>query len=215
MVQFNLLPDIKLQYIKSQRTKHLVTFIATLAGLISVGLLLFSLFVVHVVQKQYIKSLTKDITKYTKQLQSTPDINKMLTVQNQLNRLTELHEGKGQPSRLFAYLQQTTPAQTSLNKLRLDNVESELKLDGIAPNLDTVKVYANVLKSARYTIGESEPKYAFKDVVLDSWSRDVKGTSFSISTKFDPVLFDLTQNVQLQVKTAADGAVTNLFEEGN
>ncbi len=215
MVQFNLLPDIKLEYIKSQRTKHLVTFIATLAGLISIGLLLFSMFVVYVVQDQYIKALTKDISKYTTELKDTPDINKMLTVQNQLSRLTKLHEEKNQSSRLFSYIQQTTPAKTNLNKLKLDYADSSLTLGGTAPNLDEVKVYTNALKAARYTAGSSESTSAFKDVVLSSFSRDTKGANFTITTKFDPVLFNLTQNVQLEVKATANGTQANPFGEGN
>lgn len=214
MVQFNLLPDIKLQYIKTQRTKHLATFIATLSGLIAVGLLLFSMFVVYIVQKQYIKALNNDIKKYSQSLKKTPDLNKMLTVQNQLNRLTELHEKKGQTSRVFGYLQQTTPDKISLNKLRLDYGDNSLSLTGAAPNLDEVKVYANALKAAQYTVGDSSEVPAFKDVVLSSFSRDDKGVTFTITAKFDPVLFDLTQNVQLKVKATTDNMQNSLFGEG-
>lgn len=109
MVQFNLLPDIKMQYIKAQRTRHLVTFIATLASIISIGLLLLALFFVYGVQRQLIRGLDDKIKKSSSSLKQVEDVDKILTVQNQLNSLTGLHESKPTISRVFGYLQKTTP----------------------------------------------------------------------------------------------------------
>lgn len=215
MVQFNLLPDVKLEYIKAQRTRHLVTFISTIAGVIAIGLLLFSMFVVHVVQKQLINNLNKDIAASSKQLNAIPSIDKMLTVQNQLNTLTGLHEKKPVMSRVFPYLQQLTPQSVSLSKLQIDNVASTLSLGGTADSLDTVKVYTNALKAATYTVDSGSAQKAFSEVVLSSFSRDAKGANFTITAKFDPTLFLLTANVQMQVKVVADDAQSTLFGGSN
>lgn len=215
MVQFNLLPDVKLQYIKAQRTKHLVTFIAMVAGLIAIGLLLFSMFVVYIVQKQLIIGLNKDIATSSKQLKAIPNIDKMLTVQKQLNTLTGLHEKKPVMSRVFPYLQQLTPQSVSLNKLQIDNVANTILLGGSADSLDTIKVYADALKVATYTVDGGNPQKAFSNVVLTSFSRDAKGASFTITTKFEPTLFLLTANVQMQVKVVADDTQNSLFGGSN
>lgn len=215
MVQFNLLPDIKLQFIKAQRTKHLVTFISMVAGLIAVGLLLFSMSVVYLVQKNIIISLNKDIDKYSKQLKAIPSVDKMLTVQKQLNSLTGLHEKKPVMSRLFPYLQQLTPEAVSLDKLQIDNVANTISLGGTADSLDTVKVYTNALKAATYTVDTSTAQKAFSEVVLSNFSRDAKGANFTITAKFDPTLFLLTSNVKLQVKVVADDAQSSLFGGSN
>jgi len=215
MVQFNLLPDVKLQYIKSQRTKHLVTFIAMVAGLIAIGLLLFSMSVVYLVQKNIILNLNGNITKYSKQLKAIPSVDKMLTVQKQLNTLTGLHEKKPVMSRLFPYLQQLTPQAVSLNKLQIDNVASTISLGGTADSLDTVKVYTNALKAATYTVDGGTPTKAFSDVVLSNFSRDTKGANFTITAKFDPTLFSLTSNVKMQVNVVADDSQSSLFGGSN
>jgi hypothetical protein len=213
MVQFNLLPDVKLQYIKTQRTKHLVTFIATIVSLVSVGLLLFSMFVVYVVQGQLIKNLDKNIGKQNTSLEKIADIDKILTVQNQLNTLTSLHEGKPAVSRVFSYLQQTTPERVSLSQMQLDFSALTVTLGGNASSLDDIKTYADTLKSATYTVGsDSSSQKAFTDVVLSSFSRNDKGASFTITAKFAADLFDITKTVQMNATTAS--SADNVFGEG-
>lgn len=213
MVQFNLLPDVKLEYIKTQRTKHLVTFIATIVSVVSVGLLLFSMFVVYVVQGQIISGLDKKTATANTTLGSIDDIDKVLTVQNQLNTLTSLHEGKPATSRLFAYLQKTTPARVGLNQVQLDFSATTITLGGTASSLDDIKIYADTLKSATYTSEEGGSKQkAFTEVVLSSFSRSDKNASFTITAKFAADLFDITKTVQLSATTAA--TTNSLFGEG-
>lgn len=215
MIQFNLLPDVKLQYIQSQRTKHLITFIATVTGIVAVGLLLFSMFFVHVVQKQMINNLNKDIAASNKQLKAIPNIDKMLTVQKQLNTLTGLHEKKPVMSRAFPYLQQLTPQTVSLNRLQIDNVTSTIVLSGVADSLDTVKVYADALKAAKYSADGGTAQKAFSEVVLSNFSRDAKGANFTITAKFDPTIFLLTSDVQLQVQVVSDDTQASPFGGSN
>lgn len=213
MVQFNLLPDVKMQYIKAQRTKHVVTFIATIAALASVGLLLFSMFVVYVVQGQMISNANKNITKSNTKLENISGIDKILTVQNQLSTLTSLHEGKPAASHLFIYLQQTTPSTVSLNQTQIDFSATTITIGGTAPSLDDVKVYADTLKNATYTTDSTTtPKKAFSEVVLTSFSRNDKGADFTIKTKYAQDLFDIKQTIQLKADVAS--SADNVFEEG-
>jgi len=167
------------------------------------------------VQKNIILNLNGNITKYSKQLKAIPSVDKMLTVQKQLNTLTGLHEKKPVMSRLFPYLQQLTPQAVSLNKLQIDNVASTISLGGTADSLDTVKVYTNALKAATYTVDGGTPTKAFSDVVLSNFSRDTKGANFTITAKFDPTLFSLTSNVKMQVNVVADDSQSSLFGGSN
>ncbi len=216
MVQFNLLPDIKMQFIKTQRTKHVVTFVATVAGLAAVGLLVFSMLFVYVFQVQLIKSYSNSIKESSKQLKETKDITKMLTVQNQLNVLPTLHDGKPVSSRAFSFIQETTPSDVNLNKMTLDYITNTITLGGTAPSLDSVKVYANALKTAEFSVGDStDGSHAFSKVVLASFSRDTKGANFTITAKFDTKLFDVANDVQLSVKVpTADTGQTSPFDGG-
>ena len=212
MVQFNLLPDVKLQYIKTQRTKHLVTFIATAVSIVSVGLLLFSMFVVYIVQGQLITNLDKNISKSNTKLESISDIDKILTVQNQLSTLTSLHESKPAAARLFTYLQQTTPERVSLSQVQLDFSASTITLGGMAPSLDDIKVYTDALKTATYTADKGTSQKAFSDVVLSSFSSNNKGASFTITAKFATDLFDTTKAIEMKASTTASS--DNVFGEG-
>lgn len=213
MVQFNLLPDVKLKFIKTQRTKHLVTFIATIVSVVSVGLLLFSMFVVYIVQGQILSGLDKNINTANKNLTAVSNINEILTVQNQLSTLTSLHESKPAVSRVFAYLQSTTPTNVSLSQMQLDFSASTIALGGNAPSLDDIKTYTDTLKGSTYTTsGNSTAQKAFSDVVLSSFSRNEKGASFTITAKFVPDLFDTTKTVDLQTSTTSSN--DGVFEGG-
>lgn len=200
MVQFNLLPDIKLQFIKAQRTKYLVTFVSIVVSAASIGLLIFSIVFVHVVQEQLIKKSTEDINKTQKQILAIDDVKTMLTVQNQLNTLPNLHESKGVPSRIFTYLQQTTPLQISLDNMEVDFENSMITIGGNGPSIESIRIYADALKLAHFHSVDNpkDSKKAFSEVVSNI-SRDEEKATFSINLKFDPDLFDVNKRVELRV----------------
>ena len=108
MVQFNLLPDVKLQYLKAERTRRLVISVSLVASVASLALLLLLVSVTQL-QKKHLSDLSKNIKADSAKLENQPDISKILTVQNQLNSLTNLHNSKPAVSRLFPYLAQLVP----------------------------------------------------------------------------------------------------------
>lgn len=213
MIQFNLLPDIKLAYMKAQRSKRMMSSISFISATAALGLLLFSLFIVHVVQKATIRSADSKIEKLTKEVKATPELNKILTVQNQLGSLTGLHESKPLASRMFGYLSQITPTDVTLNKLDVDFTASTLSIAGDAPSLDVVRVYADTLKSTKFSTGNEQPKNAFSEVVLQSFSKTDKGTSYGMNFKFDPQLFLVQNEVQLHVPKGAKTSQDQLFSQ--
>lgn len=216
MVQFNLLPDVKLEYVKSRRTKYLMTFISVVVGAVAITVFLLSLFIVNVVQKKSLSDLNNDIAAYSAQLKDVKDLSDILTVQNQLGTLTALHDGKPVTSRLFDYVGQVTPAQASLNKLTIDFATPGISVGGTAPTLDTVGLYANTLKATQFSVeGEEGTKKAFSDVVLSSFGRDDKGATFVITFKYDPAIFEATKKVTLIVPADANADQTNVFETEN
>lgn len=210
MIQFNLLPDVKLEYVKAQRTKHLLTLVSIVVSAASLGILAISLFSVDVVQKKSLHDLNNDISRYSSQLKDVKDLDKILTVQNQLGTLTGLHDQKPVVSRLFGYISQVTPQQANLDKLSLDFQNNVLTLGGKAPSLDVVSTYTNTLKSTTYKAGSSKA-HAFKDVVLTNFSRDDQGASFTITVGFDPLIFQSQNSVTLTVPANADSSQSSVF----
>ena len=197
MIQFNLLPDVKLAYIRTERIKHVATLVAMMVSVVAVGLLCISMSVVYVVQRQIVVNLDNAIQKSNRKLASVKDVDKILTVQNQLKGLTGLHTGKPATSRVFAYLQKTTPKNVSLNKLNLDFSTTSITVGGSAASLDDIKNYADILKSATYTVYGGKSQKAFSDVVLSNFSKNDKGATFTITAKFATDLFDITKDVTL------------------
>ena len=209
MIQFNLLPDVKLQYIKAQRTKRTVITISLLTGAAALALFLFLLVTVKVVQVKLIDSKTSEIQKMGDEIRKTPDLSKMLTVKSQLDRLTLLHDGKPVMSRLHDYMNKLTPVTVSVSQLMVDMEAKTMTIDGSADSLDSVNAFADSLKYTTYTVEKSqEPaKNAFSKVVLSSVNRDSTKASFSITLEFDDVIFSNTDKIDLKVnKTVADQA---------
>lgn len=211
MVQFNLLPDVKLEYIRARQLKRLMTLVSVAVSAASLVVLIIMLLTVYVVQKKSLNDVNHDISRYGNQLKNTPDLNKILTVQHQLNSLTALHDQKVVASRLFGYLAQVTPAQAALNKLTVDFTQNTITIGGGAPSLDTVSVYTDTLKSTTYTANGNAPAHAFSNVVLSSFGRNTSGATFTITLSFDPIIFQENTNAKLAVPAGSSTDQAQLF----
>jgi hypothetical protein len=198
MIQFNLLPDVKQEYIKAQRTKRLVLTTAVLASIGALGLLIVLSLSVFVFQKQYMKIVTKDITKYSNDLKDTPDLDKILTIQNQLNSLTALHEKKADTTRLIPFIQQLTPNNVSIATLNVDYTTNTMSISGAADSLQVINQYVDTLKFTKYTDGNSQP-LAFTSVVLSSFGRSEQDATYTIDATFEAAIFDNTKAIKLIV----------------
>ena len=201
MIQFNLLPDIKIQYIRARRRKHLVLLVSTATIISSLFVLVVLITMVFFVQKKSIADLSNDIKVASDELQGTPDLPKMLTVQNQLNVLPELHASKPVVARIFSYVTQSTPAAASISKLDVSFDGQAVTVSGSADKLETVNIFADSLKFTTYHT-EGAPKderQAFSSVVLTSFTRDTQGASYTISFTFDPEIFSDGEEITLTV----------------
>lgn len=203
MIQFNLVPDVKLEFIKARRSKHMVLLVAAAVAGVSLTVFILLFLVVNVIQTKRVNDLNKDITKYTQQLEAIPDLNKILTVQNQLNSLSSLHDQKPAVSRLVPYMGQLTPANATISKVKVDFDAHTLDITGNADALSTINKYADTLKFTTYNIdSNSDNKNAFSDVVLASFATADRnnpqaGISYQLTLSFDPAIFDITKHVAL------------------
>ncbi len=206
MIQFNLLPDVKQQYIKAARMKRTAIVVAFLVTASSLFIFVMLFMSVHVFQKNNIDDLSDEINVKTEELKSKPDLDKVLTIQNQLNSLSDLHAQKPVTSRLFTYMAQVTPAQVSIGKLEVDYATKTMTLTGNADTLSTVNKFVDTLKFTTYsdsaTANTAEAPAAqkpFPSVVLSSFSRTEKEATYSILITFDPLIFNSNNNVVFTV----------------
>jgi Tfp pilus assembly protein PilN len=175
MIQFNLLPDVKLEYIKARRLKRSVVLISGLVVAASLTLLIIMFVGVVVFQKKHMNDLSADIKTDKSKLESVQDLDKILTVQNQLGSLPALHDQKPVTSRLFTYLPQLTPQQASISDLTLDFDAQTLSVKGTADTISTINKFVDTLKFTDMKIGD-EQKRAFSAVVLSTFDRTDKAS---------------------------------------
>jgi Tfp pilus assembly protein PilN len=208
MIQLNLLPDVKLKFIKTKRTKRLVMLSSFAVIAFSIALFVVMYSAVNVVQKRHLANLNKDISKYRMQLEETKDVTKILTVQNQLNNIDALHEQKPVASRLPDYIAQLVPAKAGVSQITVDFTQNTVNMSGTADSLATVNKFVDTLKFTDYkavmkaddgTVVETKEGKAFSGVVLSGFSKDDEQATFQVSFTFDPIIFSSDYEVTLSV----------------
>lgn len=204
MIQFNLLPDVKIQYLKARYRQRLaVGASVAVSGFFLTVLILLFLFV-RVAQPHQMDAVGDDIKSTTDELNKTKDLNKILTIQNQLKSLPGLHDSKVISSRLFDYLTKVTPAQASISGVAIDFTTNTLSLEGNTDAISTVNKFTDTLKFTTFSVGgdQSKESKAFSNVVLSSFSVATEPTgatnknkqvTYKIDFTFDPAIFANTK----------------------
>lgn len=204
MIQFNLLPDVKVEFIKTRRRKRLIVFISVVASAATFTVFLLLLLFVRVNQPKHLSDLDKDIKENVTKIQEVPDIDKILTIQNQLNSLPGLHDKKVINSRVVDYLNRLTPAQATVSDLTMDFETSTMTIKGNADNLVTVNKFVDTLKFTDYKVNNEAGASgrAFKGVVLQTFSVSAVGQSgskavtYELNLGFEPAIFALYRDAQ-------------------
>jgi hypothetical protein len=211
MIQLNLLPDLKKEYIKAQKTKSFVISTSILVTIGAVGLSALLFVYVTFVQQLQINLATDDIKRKETDLKAIQDVDKYLTVQAQLAALPDLHNGKGSYDRLFNFLNVLNPSapnNINLSTLQLEAEARTMMLTGTTGNFETLNVFVDTLKNAEISYkagGQGEPqteKMFEQTLVMSSGFSRVDGknlVSFTIKTVYTPAVFDV-QNTDLAAK---------------
>lgn len=198
MIEINLLPSVKLEYLKSQQIKHVVVIGSIFISLVSVGLLALLFLYVQVVQPKYQSNVQAKIDSALEDSKNKKDAVKVVTVQGALEQIPALQDKKHITSNMFIYLKEFTPRDVSYSNVKVDLTASSLVLQGSATNFEQANVLANNLKSAKFTYDKSDKKQTvspFTDVVFDGLTKSVqaqdgKSVSFQITLKVDLTIFD-------------------------
>src|SRR5208282_2560935 len=120
----------KLKYIKAKRQEHIVIFISTIAIIVAVTISVILISIVDVVQKKELSDAKAAVSSDVSQLRSTPNLQQILTVQNQMQALPNLHNAKPAVSRLFNYLTELTPSSATISKLTVDYTQNTVNISG-------------------------------------------------------------------------------------
>jgi len=189
-VQFNLLPDIKMTYVKAQRSKNLVVSVAFIVSAAAIALFVILFFSVNVVQKKQLSDADKDIARFTAELKAIPNVEEALTIQNQLTSLSTLHQSKHVASRIFTYLPQVTPANVTISSLTIDFSTGIINIEGTADSQVSVNTFIDTMKFTTYKLGETDSgKEAFPSVTESSFGINSGNVSYGLTVTYDTALF--------------------------
>lgn len=211
MIQFNLLPDVKIEYIRTRYRKRLIMFISAAVSGVFLFIFIVLLLFVRVNQPRHMTDLERDIEQTANQIKETEDIDQILTIQNQLKSLPGLNDQKVISSRLVDYLTKLTPNQATVSDVNIDFEASTMSIQGNAADLATVNKFVDTLKFTDYEVNEEDGATgkAFSDVVLQSFpvasgQGGSNTASYQIDLVFDPAIFKFVKDV----KDGKDEAVT-------
>jgi Tfp pilus assembly protein PilN len=206
MIQLNLLPDVKLKYLKAQRIRRLAVVVSIIISAAAVALLVL-LLAVEAYQKHTLNDLNHDVATRTSQFQNEPHINDVLTVQNQLQSINSLHASEPATTKIFDYLNELVPTSVTVSSLSIDFAAGTISLAGNANSINNIDQFVDTLKFTDYSAGKNTPNTpAFSNVLLTSYginnqlqSAGTPGASYSISANFAPTIFNVTKNVALVI----------------
>lgn len=174
MIQLNLLPDVKKEFIRAQRTRNMVVAVSIVVIAASIGLIILFAMFVYGGQKLWIAKHTSDIKDKSSKLSQVQDLGKYLTVQNQLAHLDPLHQDKLAYSRLMNFLMVLNPREP--HNIQLDNLEvisseGDIVFKGHAPTSQAFNVYKDTLVNAELVFvseGQKSTEKLFSDVSVVS-----------------------------------------------
>jgi hypothetical protein len=146
MIEINLVPDVKQELIKAKRVQALVISGAILVGIVAIGIVV--LLALYLFGVQAIQSHLADdaITSKSKQLANVPGLSDMLTIQNQLTKVTDLQNEKNIDSRFFDLLNAINPSAPNAVRFSVASIDSGTKTINLEGQAANGYVAADILK---------------------------------------------------------------------
>jgi hypothetical protein len=201
MIELNLVPDVKQEFIRAKRIRTVVVSTSILVGLGAVAIVVILAAYAFLGQTVRSSFADNEIKDKSVALAKVSDLGKTLTVQHQLSELTSLHDKTNVMSRFFEVLAAVNPAapnQVTFSLARIDSESGTVRLEGQAVNgfnaADTLKkTILNTSLSYRDESKELKTVPITKDVSLSelSYGEDSTGRKvlrFTLTFTYDEAL---------------------------
>lgn len=207
MISLNLLPDVKKNLISIRRQRNMimsigmVTIIVCLVVLAILGVSYGALIGIGSVTRGNIDANAAKI----KQAQSSKQLDRYLTVQNQLKQLGSLKQSQPMYSRIFDYMNALNPPAPNQVKISKVDVANEsgtgatVTLSGTTGEFRSLEVYRKVLEKAKLKYANTDNESQMLEKLLftaveapnysSSFSTDGWQISFTIKATFTAEAF--------------------------
>lgn len=238
MIQLNLVPDVKIELLKSERQRNIIIAISILlmASLITL-VVLVGIYVLGI-QNYEISAKERNIKKiYTDLRNDKPDVDKIVTLQNQLTAIDSTHESRLILSRLIDILAVLSAKDTenavTINQFSLDkngeiiNIVAETDKNGFEAaevfkkNLEALtigyKKYDENGKVSSSNENLPDPIKFASEIRLSQLSKGTDSGSsgkvnFSLSFKYDKEAFSMLNKIT-DIKGLSKGNITDSYKE--
>lgn len=201
MIEINLVPDVKQELINAQRVRTAVISVSIFVGIAAIGVVV--MLAIWVFGVQTTRGVLSDgvIKDESQKLAKVPDISNTLTIQNQLSKLSQLHNDKNIDSRIFDVLTTINPPAPntiSISNLELDSTTKTVKIEGEAakgfPALEVFKktINATTFKFTKDGEEKSVPLASDMGDADRSYGADASGATvlrFTITFVYPDELF--------------------------
>lgn len=212
MIEINLIPDVKLEYLKAQRQKRNVISLSIIVAMVAGALVVLLGFYVFVVQTVTMSLADGSIDSETKKLQQVDDLAKTLTIQQQMSAISSLHNDKLMSSRLFEVLKTIVPRgenEVSVSSLSLNTEDSTITIEGEAENgYEALDVFKKTIAKTRFEYLEDGQKQG--PIAISTGSIIDGERRYGQSTNGDRVLrfsLSFTYPVELFAHSSTSGKV--------
>lgn len=163
MIEINLIPDVKQELLSARRVRSTVISGAIVVGIAAVAMVVLLALYVFGAQALRHKLADDSIKSESDKLAKVEDLSNMLTVQNQLTKLSDMHESKLISSRIFDVLSAIIPSEPNaiaISRLALDSESNTITIEAQAvngyPALETFKKTIDATKITYTLEGEND-----------------------------------------------------------
>lgn len=134
MIELNLIPDVKREFIRAKQQQALVITVSVFVGIAAVGVIavLGLLIGTQLVRDKLAQDAVN--TRYA-ELQKVDGLSNMLTIQNQLAALSSQNSARTMDSRIFDVLDAINPPapnNVSFSSVKLNPIDKTISLEGSA-----------------------------------------------------------------------------------
>lgn len=220
MIYLNLLPDVKKDLLRVRRERNLVVSISVVVVGASIGvlLLLSGTLGVLIGAKALMENSIKNDEQTIKQAQKKKQLDKYITIQNQLKQIGKLKSDQQVYSRLMDYLTQLNPAAPNNVQISSAKIEAPagssgdtsssssssasadgitMTIEGKTTNFSALDVYKNTLSKAQLSYEVEE-----EDTSSDSESSANSDGTYSKETSSDSDSSDSDSQSKKKKKSA-------------
>ncbi|QQS21669.1 hypothetical protein IPM09_04090 [Candidatus Saccharibacteria bacterium] len=213
MIEVNLIPDVKQAFIRAQKMRNMAITLAIVIGVTAGGVV--ALLALFLGGQAITETVVRDnIKKDFKTFQSIDNIENVLTIQNQLSKISDIHQNKSIDSRVFdllAAINPPAPNDIKISNIKLDPETKNLTIEGSAVNgYPATETFRKTILNTKLESGSGDDlsSVTLTDKVImgeTSYGEGANGGKvlrFSLSFTYPEGLFDNTlQSIKVVTPT--------------